>query len=206
MNLDGRAGRGAYRCGCGARIRITELPQASVACSATDCRAASVTGNTIRLCPDHKDEITMTLAHDIARTDLKHLVDLQEQGALRWAPPPIPVYEGPAVATTEAAIVREVPASGQHEPIVYFLKNGDRVKIGYTTHLAARVTALSLRNRDVLLALDGGRELEAELHRRFHAHRISRTEWFNFAEEIQDFVRSRPRRPQAKTGSTCETP
>lgn len=203
MTPDGRAGRGAYRCGCGTRIRLTDVAPRSAACSADGCRTASVTGAKIRLCPDHKDEITMVLAHDIARTDLLHLATLQEQGVSRWKPPAIPVYEGPEVASTDAAIVREVPHSGRHEPIVYFLLNGDRVKIGYTTNLAARITSLSLRQENVILALDGGRELEARLHRRFHRHRIRGTEWFNFAEEIKEFTRARPRVPRPESGSTC---
>jgi hypothetical protein len=194
MSLDGRAGRGAFRCGCGARVRITKKASANPGCQVDGCRIASVTGQRIRLCPDHRDEVTMVLAQDIARTDLKHLVDLQEQGASRWKPREIPVYTGPEVGPTEAAIVRAVPQAGRHDPIVYFLKNGERVKIGTTTHLAARMTSLSLRQSDVILALDGGRVLEEQLHRRFHEHRIGRTEWFNFSDEIKSFVNAR-RRP-----------
>ncbi|MER7806152.1 GIY-YIG nuclease family protein [Streptomyces sp900116325] len=206
MSPDGRGGRGAYRCGCGARIVIREAPAMNASCSAEGCRTASVTGTKIRLCADHKDEITMVLAQDVARTDLKNLVELQEQGAGRWKAPTIPVYRGVEVAPTDAAIVRELPPSGQHDPIVYFLLNGDRVKIGYTTNLSSRITALSLRRENVILALDGGRDLEARLHRRFHGHRIPRTEWFNFDEEIQQFVRARPRVRRPGSGSTCETP
>ncbi|GGV91643.1 GIY-YIG nuclease family protein [Streptomyces massasporeus] len=191
MTADGRRGRGAFRCGCGARIVIAEAPTKSAACQVDDCRTASVTGDRIRLCSDHRDEITMVLAQDIARTDLKHLVGLQERGAGRWEPPVIPVYAGPEVGPSDAAVVREVPRAGRHDPIVYFLRNGERVKIGTTTHLASRMESLSLRKTDVILALDGGRELEALLHRRFRAHRIGNTEWFNLAEEIKDFVAAR---------------
>jgi hypothetical protein len=165
------------------------------ACQVDGCRTASVTGQKIRLCPDHRDEITMALARDVARTDLQHLAELYAQGAGRWKPRVIPVYVGPEVGPTEAATVREVPRSGRHDPIVYFLRNGERIKIGTTTHLAARMTALSLRQSDVLLALDGGRDLEELLHRRFHAHRIGNTEWFNFADEVKSFVNTRLNRP-----------
>ncbi|MFB7500038.1 GIY-YIG nuclease family protein [Streptomyces sp. NPDC056161] len=189
MTLDALKGRGAFRCGCGVRIRIAENARASSACQVDGCRTASVTGQKIRLCPDHRDEITVVLAQDIARTDIKSLVQLQERGAGRWEPPVIPVYIGPAVGPTDAAtVVREVPGTGRHDPIVYFLRNGDRVKIGTTTNLASRMTALSLRKTNVILALDGGRELEGLLHRRFYSHRIGNTEWFNFADEIKHFV------------------
>ncbi|MFE7398834.1 GIY-YIG nuclease family protein [Streptomyces sp. NPDC057557] len=206
MSPDGRGGRGAYRCGCGARIVIRDAPAMGVSCSAQGCRTASVTGTKIRLCADHKDEITMVLAQDVARTDIKNLVGLQEQGAGRWKAPTIPVYRGVEVAPTDAAIVRELPPSGQHDPIVYFLLNGDRVKIGYTTNLLVRITALSLRRENVILALDGGRDLEARLHRRFREHRIRSTEWFNFGKEIQEYARARPRVLRPGSGSTCETP
>ncbi|WP_381801153.1 GIY-YIG nuclease family protein [Streptomyces niveus] len=193
MALDGRRGRGAYRCGCGVRVRVSQTASNTSACSVDECRTASVTGPTIRLCAGHKDQITMVLAHDIARTDLKNLVQLQEQGAGRWKAPVIPVYEGPATEATDSAVVREMPASGRHDPVVYFLRNGERVKIGTTTNLRARITALSLRQSDVILLLDGGRTLEAAMHRRFSSHRQAGTEWFNFADEIKDFVRARPR-------------
>lgn len=148
----------------------------------------------------------MVLAQDIARTDLKNLVELQERGAGRWQPPVIPVYAGPEVGPTDSAIVREIPRCGRHDPVVYFLRNGERVKIGTSTNLASRMTSLSLRMTDVVLVLDGGRELEERLHRRFHAHRIGRTEWFNLAKEVWDFVDARRKPADGSSGSTCHTP
>ncbi|MDX3353910.1 GIY-YIG nuclease family protein [Streptomyces sp. ME01-24h] len=193
MNLDAPRGRGAFRCGCGARIHVTlNEAAASSACSVTGCRGSSVTGKAIRLCPDHRDEAVMLLATDVARSNLRQLAVLRDEGATKWREPVIPVYDGPSVATTDAAIVREVNLTGKHEPVVYFLLNGDRVKIGYTANLKARLTALSLRPQNLLLLLDGGQNLEYDLHRRFHAHRIADTEWFHFAEEIQEFIKARP--------------
>src|ERR1043165_3106137 len=107
MSLDSLRGRGAFRCGCGARVGIAENARAGSGCQVDGCRTASVTGQKIRLCPDHRDEITMVLAQDIARIDLKNLVELQERGAGRWEPPVIPVYVGPEVGPTDSAIVRE---------------------------------------------------------------------------------------------------
>ncbi|HEY9417862.1 MAG TPA: GIY-YIG nuclease family protein [Pseudonocardia sp.] len=190
MSLDALKGRGAFRCGCGVRVRVSDAPSSGTSCHVDGCRFSSVTGQQIRLCGDHRDEITMVLAKDIARTDLKHLADLYHANAGRWKPRIIPVYTGPEVGPTDAAIVRDLPRAGRHDPIVYFLRNGERIKIGTTAHLAARITSLSLRQADVLLALDGGRELEAQLHRRFHEHRIGGTEWFNFSDEIKNFLRA----------------
>lgn len=196
MTPDGRAGRGAFRCGCGARIRVVEKQTSTAQCSATACRAVSVTGATIRLCANHKDEVTMMLAQEVARTDLKNLGRLAEEGATRWREPVIPVYCGPEVQTTEAAIVRDVNGPGRHDPVVYFLRNGERVKIGYTVNLYDRVTSLSLRRSDILLLLDGGRALESAMHRRFHDYRI-RGEWFELAGELRSFIEARPMRPKS---------
>lgn len=90
-----------------------------------------------------------------------------------------------------APFVHETPAlePGSHSPVVYVVRNGNRVKIGTTTHLRNRVKALSLRQSDILLTLDGGPDEERDLHRRFAGHRIGTSEWFDFVPEIRDFVR-----------------
>jgi len=129
----------------------------------------------------------MMLAQDVARVDLRNLGDLYHAHAVRWSPPAIPAY----VIAAENSVVRQVPESGKHDPVVYFIRNGDRVKIGYTTHLAARLMALSLRRDSVVLILDGDRRLEAALHTRFASQRIPRTEWFKWDEEIEGFVAQR---------------
>lgn len=77
---------------------------------------------------------------------------------------------------------------GRHDPLVYFIRLGSRVKIGYTTHLAARITGLSLATRFVVLTLDGGRELETQLHRHFAAEREEGTEWFAYSRRLRDYI------------------
>ncbi len=60
--------------------------------------------------------------------------------------------------------------------VVYYLRYDDRVKIGTTGRLRARVAALP---HDELLALEpGGRLVERSRHERFAASRITGTEWF----------------------------
>jgi hypothetical protein len=81
-----------------------------------------------------------------------------------------------------------VPEAG-HEPLVYVIRNGNRVKIGTTTNLSQRIKHLSLRQKDLLLTLDGGPELERDLHQRFQDYRAGTSEWFDFVPEIRDFVR-----------------
>jgi hypothetical protein len=78
--------------------------------------------------------------------------------------------------------------SGAHGDRVYFVRNGDRIKIGYTTNLRGRLGALCQRPDSVLLLLQGGNGLEAALHRYFSAHRIGSTEWFRYAGEIEKYI------------------
>lgn len=75
-----------------------------------------------------------------------------------------------------------------HEPIVYFLRVGDRVKIGYTTNLRTRITALALRPDNVVLLLVGGRDLEQDLHMRFGNARLGETEWFRLTSEVANYI------------------
>ena len=65
-----------------------------------------------------------------------------------------------------------------HDPVVYFARMGNRVKIGWTTNLKRRMSALALPMSAVAHLVDGGPAEEAELHRLFAASRIGRSEWF----------------------------
>lgn len=78
---------------------------------------------------------------------------------------------------------------GKHKPLVYFIGNGTRVKIGTTTSLRARVSALSLRTDDIVLLLTGDRRIEQDMHKRFADQRVGNTEWFENAGPLADFIR-----------------
>lgn len=66
---------------------------------------------------------------------------------------------------------REFPVSDQ----VYFARLGDLVKIGISHDPVERANSL---NAELLTAIDGGRDLEARLHREFADLRV-RGEWFS---------------------------
>lgn len=85
--------------------------------------------------------------------------------------------------------------NGQHEPIVYFIRNGDRVKIGTTRNLRTRVSTLSLRPEDVLLALPGDSAVEAKIHDQFRELRTSTTEWFKNGPELERFIAAHSAQP-----------
>jgi hypothetical protein len=77
------------------------------------------------------------------------------------------------------------------EPIVYFIACGDDlIKIGHTTNLRSRLSALRTatpKELRVLLAIPGTRDDEQELHRKFEAHRAGR-EWFSRCDAIAEFI------------------
>lgn len=78
-----------------------------------------------------------------------------------------------------------------HPAVVYFLVNGDRVKIGTSTNITARVITLALRKSNAALLLNGGTDLENTLHRHFASDRIGKTEWFVLSKRIQDYIARR---------------
>src|SRR5690348_15631784 len=89
------------------------------------------------------------------------------------------------------ARVAGIDLNGVHGARVYFVRNGDRVKIGYTTNLRGRLDALCLRAEAVLLLLEGGKDLESALHRYFAGHRVPNTEWFRYTGEIKTYISER---------------
>ena len=75
---------------------------------------------------------------------------------------------------------------------VYFVLDEDAnaVKIGYATNPSIRIASLRTANIHPLiplLLLKGGRELELELHKKFHADRITH-EWFHYSDDIKQFI------------------
>lgn len=97
---------------------------------------------------------------------------------------PAPVAAKPA----EPRFDWPVP-EGKHKALVYFIGNGSRVKIGTTSSLRARVSALSLRTSDIVLLIAGDRRMEQAMHKRFADQRVGNTEWFESSGPLADFIR-----------------
>jgi hypothetical protein len=94
--------------------------------------------------------------------------------------------------------VRWTIPAGKHAPLVYFIRNGNRVKIGTTTELKRRIRTLALRPENVALLIDGDRRREREYHKQFAEHRIGTTEWFAYAGTLTDYVNDQARRVSQK--------
>lgn len=94
----------------------------------------------------------------------------------------------PAVQPADANHVRWAVPSGKHAPLVYFIRNGNRIKIGTSTELKRRIRTLALRAENVALLLDGDRRLERQLHNQFKDLRIGDTEWFAYEAPLTDYI------------------
>jgi hypothetical protein len=78
-----------------------------------------------------------------------------------------------------------------HDPVCYFIRNGGRIKIGWTTNLKARLSSLALPQDAVELTIPGGPSEEDWLHEKFSRARVGRTEWFESVPELEDFIARR---------------
>jgi hypothetical protein len=68
--------------------------------------------------------------------------------------------------------------------VVYYVRIGPVVKIGYTSNLIARMAALRVSRSDVLATEPGGRELEARRHGQFGRLRKGKREDFEPTFEL----------------------
>lgn len=141
-------------------------------CVVADCIAS----------PEITEPIPLCFAH------MLHVVSLAMPQVVQAAAASSP---DPAAMRMLPVDTRKLLAASAHDSIVYFLRNGDRVKIGTTRNLRGRVAGLSLRPDNVLFAVSGGIQVERALHERFADLRIGETEWFQFAQPIADFVNDR---------------
>lgn len=139
---------------------------------------------------------------DASRKELRHkrldaiIIGLGHQAAVTEAS----AEAKPTTGTGEPAAASrpwEIPAR-KHRPLVYFLRNGNRIKIGTTTELKRRIRTLALRPENVVLLLDGDQRLERELHRQFAGLRIGNSEWFAYDGPLIDFVHTKNARAAEK--------
>ncbi|GAB2646229.1 hypothetical protein GCM10027169_12990 [Gordonia jinhuaensis] len=64
---------------------------------------------------------------------------------------------------------------GAHDAVVYYIRFGNRIKIGYSTNLAQRLRVIP--HDEVLATEHGGAALERIRHTQFAAERVN-GEWF----------------------------
>lgn len=143
------------------------------------CSQPLVTVAPVPLCAVHRMQIVVSALPDI----LTALAETTRSLALSG--------EGMVEQAVVVVLPERLPA--RHAPVVYFLRNGGMIKIGYSRNLSGRMQALSLRRENLLLALAGDVVLERAVHQRFKGLRSSGTEWFTAASDLTDYVRNRQR-------------
>jgi hypothetical protein len=88
-----------------------------------------------------------------------------------------------------------------HDPIVYYMRMSDLVKIGTSSHIAARLATI---NPQGVMAIEfGGYDVEARRHQQFAEHR-AHGEWFHLCEEIGTHIAAVRERFRDAAGCTVE--
>ena len=70
----------------------------------------------------------------------------------------------------------------------YFLKNGDRIKIGFSRNPKARAETLSLRESNIMGVIESSQQFERMMHDKWSHIRIGNTEWFDSTPELLEFI------------------
>jgi hypothetical protein len=88
-----------------------------------------------------------------------------------------------------------------HEPVVYYMRVGNRVKIGTTTNIVGRIEAIS---PEQLLTMEwGGHGLERQRHGQFTPLRTAR-EWFRLEAPLDAHIAALAAQFEQTFGSTIE--
>lgn len=211
MTLDAARGRGAYRCGCGARVVIA-MPASTVRCVGTHrggpCRQSIEVSEPLPLCPDHftstglrtyvswwkrpEGELARLITAERRRIELadqpngQEIIDYAEQ-CIREEEQRL------AEQRTEAGRIaaRAKAERGQEDQgVVYFIRSGDEVKIGKTIDIHQRLTAiraLTLSDTELLATEPGYTRRERALHDRFATYRTHH-EWFALKPKLVTYI------------------
>lgn len=118
-----------------------------------DCKQLAVPDAPFRICKVHLQQAYL------------HWRDYQEE--IYRANPDIPFDRS----------LERLPALSEEPTFVYYIRFGDRIKIGYSANIRSRLSNLPC---DELLALEPGPvQLERMRHKQFKAHRLAvNSEWF----------------------------
>lgn len=227
MTLDVMRGRGAYRCGCGVRIKLEEPKYRADTCVAPmgeqRCRRSPTPSSSVPLCKPHLNEVKASVGL-IKPEELDGYTDLlaaAQFGYTNRDPETFDKHEH-LRQVAERHAVREAAEAAKRKPVldidnpddmdrlgrilsptsvVYFIRMGDLIKIGTTISIRKRVSQLSLTMSHVLATEPGSEVLESRLHEKF-AHLREHGEWFRPEPDLLEYVeevkrRARRRGPRA---------
>ena len=195
MRLDPLQGKGAFRCGCGARA-VVALPSETppVHCVWRDCRLVPVRDYEVPLCADHAKRLKEQLN---IGPEVEYKADLMRRA-----------YWGEELTEQERADLAEAErefhdharfstererAERKSASRVYFMRHDRIIKIGFSIDPAKR--SQSLAGAVILATEPGGRRDEEALHARF-CHLRLHGEWFSPGPDLIEYIN----RLRAKTG------
>lgn len=148
-----------------------------------------------RLLPDEDQAVIDTIiAREVAQRAAQHDATERERRRIRLANLvetlgyTLNDTQAAATQTTDRLAIRWTIPAGKHTPLVYFIRNGNRMKIGTTTELKRRIRTLALRPENVALLVAGDHRREREYHQQFAEHRIGKTEWFAYEGTLAAYV------------------
>lgn len=169
MTLDVMRGRGAFKCGCGARIMLT------IAAS-TSCGALGTDGDRCPVVPVRESaEFNLFLCRDHLEAHKEHLEEVKAKATDKRAEraywdhqEELSREHSRARRTRRETLVERARAEGT--AVVYYIRIGDYIKIGTTVNLGNRMSALQ---PDEILATEPGYlEMEDLRHEQFKHLRI----------------------------------
>ena len=169
MTLDSLRGPGAFRCRCGSAISVVVSvpPHCAGYQEGARCRDAVVHGLPVDLCKRHATEFARSLASQLLAVEDENLDEELAQTLQSWE--------------------EKLPAdrTARNAPCVYYMRFGDRVKIGTTTNLLLRLEAIP---HDELLATEpGSMALEKQRHKQFKLLQVN-GEWFRHTGALAEHI------------------
>ena len=126
--------------------------------------------------------------------ELANYLGVHKSQISRWKKAGCPVEHGIAAVkewrdkqTWNSPSDDTVPPEG----VVYFIRSGDFMKIGWTKNLQLRMGSLQTGNPNPLTLIgwtDGDQRLERHLHKQFDSLRLKGGEWFRYEGELIEYV------------------
>jgi len=175
MTTDGRAGRLAFRCGCGTRIRIDEQSGPVRRCSFGDCRTVAVTREPLRFCLEHEKAAASLLGPLAGTLEVELFLNSSHSTRIR----------------RYGDLIRAPRRISRHAPVVYYMQRRGLIKIGTSTELRARAAAV---DAEKVLAVEPGDEaIERRRQKRFE-HLHHHLEWYLPGDDLLDHIDALARR------------
>jgi len=182
MTLDAIRGKGAYRCGCGGRIKIG-TSDAEARCAWSKCMGQPVAQGPVAVCAAHRKDLLLALMPEVyAKYPPHEFIEAGRKYTAKFGKP----AELPSWAFNHIPVNLNTEAPDHR---VYFITLDDKVKIGTSGNVRRRRGQMCLPPMAKIVAtLPGSYDLEKDLHARFADERIGRSEWFTRSARIEAFI------------------